>query len=256
MMRITVLLISAALFAGSCATTRQPAEGKATYWERLRQGYAEAAYSKAKSPPENPEPEPVELPPEPEMNFYDLPCEKGRLDLRITIPFVNTYNLHYEGERKSRVGFWGISAGLDYYLGNRDYLNFTISYIADVPAPIVPALGGVWDFTSSTYVALSHNHKLGRFSLGYGLSCGRDAWNTINYNYRKNEDDPLYDVKNIYRRSASLGLIFPVYFYAPKSDFCIGLIYRPMLVQFHNGGRFVYQHTISVDIGWRVRLKK
>ena len=58
---------------------------------------------------------------------------------------------------------------------------------------------------------------------------------------------------NVYRKSTSLGLVLPLYYYTKRS-FYMGLVYRPMFVQFPKSTRFRYQHTASLDFGWRIRL--
>jgi len=100
---------------------------------------------------------------------------------------------------------------------------------------------------------LSNNHLLlqKRLSLGYGLSYGYDTWNTIHHGIAQEGEKQ----ENIHRTSHSLGFVFPVYYYTRRS-FYLGMVYRPMLVQFAHGTHFKYQHSISFDFGWRIRLTK
>jgi hypothetical protein len=108
----------------------------------------------------------------------------------------------------------------------------------------------------SIYGSASNHHLFARkrFSAGYGISFGHDMWNTINHG-RWDDDAPEEDVmrESVGRTSNSLGLVVPLRYYTKRS-FHMGVVYRPMFVQFTDRARFRYQHTVSFELGWRIRL--
>ena len=196
------------------------------------------------------------------QGFHNKYAYKGAWNMRLSFPYLNWFYSAYENESKSRSGFMGNSIGLDYHYNDKMYLNITGSGILNffIPVPAAVDLAGVWDHMGSLYATLSNNHMLnnGRLSLGYGVSYGQDYWNTVNHgNWGRMEDATKKEInqKSVYRNSNSLGLVFPFYYYT-KHSFYMGIVYRPMLLQFNQGTRFQYQHTASFDFGWRIRLKK
>ena len=90
-----------------------------------------------------------------------------------------------------------------------------------------------------------------RLSLGYGLCFSHDTWNTVDYG-PKDDTEPWQDA-SADRRSNSLGLVFRCHYYT-RGTFHVGLSYRPTFVQFANGTRYKYQHTASIELGFRIRL--
>lgn len=99
--------------------------------------------------------------------------EKGQLYLHLSQPHVNSFDLLPVGEsRKTNTGFMGISSGLDFVHSKNQYITLSASGVTDfmLPFPAPVDFSGEREFFSSVYAALSHNHKLNRFSLGYGIS--------------------------------------------------------------------------------------
>lgn len=203
---------------------------------------------------------------------YGRLFEKGAVNLRLSTPYINGFNFSYGNERKPQAGFFGISLGFDVFLKDRMFLNLSGSGIMDFllpfPAPIYYI--GVSNHMNSVYGTLSNNHLLfrNRLSLGYGITFGRNNWNTHDHSRPPNppyedpeeatEEDPaeVIEPASIYRHSNAFGFVFPVYYYVTRS-FYVGVVYRPMFLQFAGGTtRFVYQHTLSLDLGWRIRLTK
>lgn len=187
---------------------------------------------------------------------------KNTWAIRASLPWVNGFSFTDGGHgRDSDVGFMGFSLGADYYYRDKTFVNFTASAIANIftPFPAAVDISGLWQHKYSIYGAVTHNHMLGEgcLSLGYGLSAGRDTWNTVLHTQWMDGDDPrLEQDLDAYRRSTSLGLATSAYYYT-KRQFYIGAVYRPMLWRFdRRGAKFQYQHTFSIDLGWRFRLGK
>ena len=189
------------------------------------------------------------------------PIKIARLNFHVSLPYVNAFYLSYGNIKRQDAGFGGLTLGLSYYL-KRDkmFMNLSatgiMSYFFPFPVPMLR--GGMLDREYSIYGSLTNNHMLAkkRLSIGYGISYGRDIWNTVNSG-RWHDDATEEEVKqkSIYRHTNSLGFVLPVYYYT-KHSFYFGVVYRSMFLQFTGKTRFTYQHTVSLDFGWRIRLKK
>jgi hypothetical protein len=57
------------------------------------------------------------------------------------------------------------------------------------------------------------------------------------------------------KSNIALGLVFPVDFQLGRR-FYIGVIYRPTFFRFGVVKNFRYEHLISVDFSWKLRIKK
>ena len=105
--------------------------------------------------------------------LYGKVNNKGELYLHVSIPEINTYLFRpFSSGIKTNTGFLGISAGIDYYHRKTQFLNLSVSAVADffVPFPTTIDYSGESESLSSIYLSLSDNYKICRFSLGYGLS--------------------------------------------------------------------------------------
>ena len=184
-------------------------------------------------------------------------ADKGSWNLHISLPYANAFYSAYGKESQWGAGFLGLSLGLSYHTSDKTFVNLSAAGILDFALPFPVAIDyespQVKDHRYSILANLSNNHLLlqKRLSLGYGLSYGYDTWNTIHHGIAQEGEKQ----ENIYRTSHSLGFVFPVYYYTRRS-FYLGMVYRPMLVQFAHGAHFKYQHTISFDFGWRIRLTR
>ncbi len=183
-----------------------------------------------------------------ERSEYHVP-RKGAIDLRANLiaPLFNWfYYTDTEYGKLSRVGFGYWDVGIDYYHHDKAFLNLTIgeSYDLKLPAVITYGFGGKdSENILVLYCSLSNNHTAGRFSIGYGLSYGYDRWKMRG--------------KISYLYSHSLGFVFPAYYYFNnETGFYVGTAYRPMFVQFSQKTRLQYQHTLSLILGFRLRVNK
>ena len=170
-------------------------------------------------------------------------------------PITATFQLTPENESTiAETGFWGFTIGLDYYHKTNQYLNLGISGVTDlfVPVPAAVDLSGEYESMSSRYVSLSNNHKLGRFRVGYGLSYSKNSWDLRYYD----RFDPAPQTREPVRKSNNaFGLVIPTY-YQTGEHFNIGVIYRPTFYRPNVTDKFQYEHLISIDFAWKIRLKK
>lgn len=187
---------------------------------------------------------------------------KGAIDLRTNL-FIPVVNWFYYAEKEygdlSRVGFGYWNIGIDYYYNDNSFLNLTIgeSYDLKLPAIITYGFGGKdSEHIQILHCSLSNNHRKGKLSIGYGPSYGYDRWKFKERAMKQGEEDKIS-----YHYSHSLGFILPAYYYFEEEGKVsggsyIGLIYRPMFLQFSQTTGFKYQHTLSLSIGVTFRVKK
>lgn len=186
---------------------------------------------------------------------YSQSDNKGEFHLHLSLPHMNTFCLNPKNEDyKVSIGFWGLSIGLDYYHSSNQFINIGVSGVMDffLPFPAAVDLSGEHEAANSLYVSLSNNHKVGRFSIGYGLSFGRNTWSFI---YHDRFDPPPPTRDPVTRSHNVFGLIFPSYFQLGER-FNIGVVYRPTFYRPNLTNKFSYEHLISVDFAWKIRIKK
>ncbi len=188
--------------------------------------------------------------------YYKYPKfgkSKNDVFLHLGIPYVNSLTLHPDGgKRKSMTGFLGLSLGLDYYHQKDQFLNFTAAILttfqAPVPAPI--KRDGESETLSSIFVSFSNNIHINVFYLGYGLSYSRNIWNFLDSG---NDNSPLPINSSIRKSSDAIGLLFSSHYKLTES-FNVGLIYRPSLFRPTLSPTLKYEHLISLDFAWKIRL--
>lgn len=180
---------------------------------------------------------------------------KGELYLHLSLPHINSFRLIPESEGvKVNTGFWGLTIGLDYYYSKNRFINLGISGVSDffIPFPAAVDLSGEYELMSSRYISLSNNKRLKRFTIGYGLSYARNTWD---FRYYGRFDPPPPTRDPIKKSSYALGLIFPTYFQVGEY-FNIGVVYRPTFYRMNIADKFKYEHLLSIDFAWKIRLKK
>lgn len=173
--------------------------------------------------------------------------------LRLSLPHVNTFYLQPAGEPDAKVntGFWGVGVGLLFRHSRSQYLGLATSAATDLPVPVPAAIDfeGEHEFLTNLAIDLTNNHTRGRFTLGYGVSYGANRWKL------DNDQDPVATMTRapVTVRHNFLGLVFPAY-YSLNERFALGLIYRPALYRFGTEPGFCYEHVISIDFSWNLKL--
>ena len=186
---------------------------------------------------------------------YKQANNKGELYLHLSFPHINSFYLTPENEEtKSNTGFWGLTIGLDYYHSKKQFINLGISNVSDffVPFPAAVDISGEYELMSSRYISLSNNHRLRRFTIGYGLSYARNTWD---FRYYERFDPPPPTREPVKKSNNAFGLIFPTYFQLGE-HFNIGVVYRPTFYRLNMTDKFKYEHLISIDFAWKIRIKK
>lgn len=179
---------------------------------------------------------------------------KRQINLIFSIPYVNSFYLQPINEKsKSNTGFWGISGGIEYYYENMKYISLTGNFVTDffVPVPAAVDISGGYETMHSVYLSLTDNYKIKRFTFGYGLNYSINSW-AYSYSDRFNPPPPTREP--VRKSSQSFGFIINGYHQFGK-HFFVGLIYRPSLVETYPTTELKYEHLISLDFAWKIRLK-
>jgi hypothetical protein len=182
-------------------------------------------------------------------------AKKGNLYWNFSFPHVNSFSFKPQGESiKLNTGFMGFSTGFDYFYAQNRYLNLTASTVMDffIPFPAPVDFNGEWEFMGSSYLSLSNNYKIKQFSIGYGLSYAKNRWTHKNFQWL-DSIPPLRE--DAFTSHNSLGFVLNAYYQLGKR-FNLGFIYRPTFIRFGATPTFQYEHLMSFDLAWKIRLKK
>jgi hypothetical protein len=190
-----------------------------------------------------------------QVTSLGLPTGKGLWQLQLSLPYINSFLLRPEMESvKNNFGFMGIGVGLEYYYKERRFINLSasvaINFLLPFPAPI--DYSGEVEMASTSFVSLTQNHKINRFSFGYGLTFGSNNWA---WRYIDRFEPPPPTRAEAERSHEVLGLAFPVSFQRRKR-FYFGMVYRPTFLRISTKKTFGYEHLISIDFGWKIRMGK
>lgn len=186
---------------------------------------------------------------------YSQSNNKGELHLHFSLPHFNFFRMAPEGETVgNNTSFWGLTVGIDYYHSKNQFVNLGFSYALGFvfPVPASVRFDGEVEFGSTKYISLSNNHKIGKITIGYGLSYGRNTWDYAYYTLADHFTGPSEFVTKSHNL---LGFVFPAYFQLGKR-FNLGLVYRPTFYRPSLTNKYAYEHLISIDFAWKIRLKK
>lgn len=192
---------------------------------------------------------------------------KGMWTLNIAIPFFNSLSTVTDNYKKSRSGrgksFFGLELGSDYYYHQNRYFNLNVGITSKFGRLYQCGsyfdMGHIDEFPhthehidiQSVYASLTHNHRVGTFSLGYGIAYGTNWWRW--------REITLYDKiselrKTMFETRHTLGMMFHAH-YMPSESFFAGVDYRPTFLRFQKHNKFEYEHLISITLGWKIKLK-
>ena len=143
--------------------------------------------------------------------------------------------------------------GAEYYYSARKSLKFTasgaIDFIAPVPAPVTH--DGDYEAMRSWNFALTNNYIAGRMIFGYGLNYGIYTWRRIVPGYSKDPLAPPASKKNSHAIGTSLSLHHQF-----DKTFLFGVTYNPTFYSIFPKSEWLYQHTISIELLFKVSLQK
>jgi hypothetical protein len=170
---------------------------------------------------------------------------KGELYLHISHMLFNSaiLELDEEGRKIGTYFFFGFSSGFDFHHSHNQFMSLRTSVV-------VLNLGGEWE-ADLLHISFSNNHRINKFSIGYGVSYAGNFFYK-DWEYIDEIDDYDYTSHKSY---GTFGLIFPAYFYSGEI-FSVGIVYRPTFFRPHMRDKFKYEHLISLDLAFKIRLVK
>ena len=100
--------------------------------------------------------------------YNPITNRKGELYLHLSLPYINSFYIEPPSESyKGSIGFFGISAGVDYYHSQSQFINVSASGVMDfffpIPAPF--DLSGEHKLSNSLYFSLQTIIKSNAFRL-------------------------------------------------------------------------------------------
>ena len=179
------------------------------------------------------------------------PYGPGEWRLKLGLPYANNFLLRPVDEGlRSRTGWVGLEVGVEHQRSARSFLALEGSLNGAAGALGLMHTEGEFERYISGSLSFSNNVLLGRVSLGLGISVARNTWSYTRTFVADSTPSsrPLVD-----RRTTDLGLIFNGYCRIGRA-FHAGLIYRPYIFTFDVRDPWQYQHVISIDLMWRIRL--
>lgn len=170
--------------------------------------------------------------------------QKGDISFNVSVPYLNSFKYITNTRSKSSVGFLGSSLGMDYYHSKDQFINANGSLMINsiVPFPAAVDFEGEHYVLFSSDLSISNNHVWNRISTGYGFLY---SYKLLNHHLGTGAMDREY--------YPTLGLIIPIYYRLGKK-FHLGLIYRPTFYRPTLIDKFKYEHTISLDLMWKLYL--
>ncbi|MDB5157936.1 MAG: hypothetical protein JWR50_2643 [Mucilaginibacter sp.] len=187
----------------------------------------------------------------------DWVYKKGDVLLDISFPYVNSFHLVPDGYKaKDNTGFMGFAMGVDYFHSDKQFINFSAGGVSDffLPFPAPVDFSGEREQMSSTFLTLSNNHVVNRFSFGYGISYSQNTWHLSDYGRRFDTTAVITPIKDpINKTNRALGFVF-TYYFKVFGGFTPGIIYRPTFLRFNTADKFKYEHLISLDLAWKIPL--
>ncbi len=187
---------------------------------------------------------------------HDPRSKKGKIDLHVSLPDINNFLLRPDNENnyKYNTGFWGITLGLDYYYSAKQFINLSVSGVSDffLPVPAAIDMSGYYELMSSSYLSISNNYRIKNFLIGYGLSYSKNTWDLRYYEWGQTEPPTREPVM---KSNNAFGFVFPIY-YMFGEHFFAGVVYRPSIFRLSTTNPFYYEHLLSIDFGWKIRIIK
>ena len=176
---------------------------------------------------------------------------KGSVNLALSIPYVNSFRFDFDKYGvKSNTGFWGVSAGLEYFYKDNHYIGAKAIAATEFFLPIVVVYdpGDFVESLSTVSFELTNNFIKNRFSFGYGVNYSINHWNY----YNATDTDNVISIQG---NNRSIGLSTNIHFQLARATF-VGIIYRPTFFTVSPQTDFKYEHFISLDFAFKIPLRR
>jgi hypothetical protein len=179
--------------------------------------------------------------------FESVNYAKKAVFLNLSFPLYNNLRMAYEREDKNvTFGLMGLSAGLEYCYKFKKSLSFSMVTIPNSSSRIELFNYNRTKVAATNYMSLTHNHFMKKWTIGYGISYGK--------NYIK-EGDFERSIPYSLKSYNVWGLETNAY-YRVGNVFQIGLKYRPTFYRFNAENPIEYEHLISFDLRFKLPLNE
>lgn len=178
--------------------------------------------------------------------------EKNDFRLDLKLPHINHLALNPNKEfRDSKFGFNGYGIGFEYNYSEKRFIETSISFVLTFEFPVPAPFDREYNRALySYYLSATDNVIHNRFTFGYGISYAVNHRNEI---YRDLGGGPTPLPDNTYYSNGNLGLTLNTYYRIGRT-LNIGIIYRPSVVNLNEGFEPIYEHLISLELNWRIKM--
>lgn len=184
-----------------------------------------------------------------------LDDDTNNLKFHFSLPWMNSFSYSFSNkERTNSFGFIGISGGLDYFYNKNNFVSIRTDAITNfflpIPAPVSRDEGEYTDVYSINFSVLKST-KLNKFIYGYGLNYASNHWKKSILLYDQLTDTYVKEIKKSVNQNIGLNLNS---YFQMTDHFYLGLVYKPSFITFDSHPKFNYDHTISLDLAWKINL--
>jgi len=191
-----------------------------------------------------------------EWSLFGNANNKGELYLHLSLSLLNHFCMTFDDIGvKRNLGSMVGSIGLSYYHSRNQFIHFAFSNTGSYTRRRLEERRFEVETMASNTFSFTNNHRFERFSIGYGISFTENTWDY--HRFRRGWfifPFPITE-KRDQKRHHAFGLVFPVSFQLGERLHA-GLVYRPTFFRPNAIDRFVYEHVVSLELGWKIRLKR
>jgi hypothetical protein len=188
------------------------------------------------------------------------PGKKGQVNVIIGSPFQNNLYMDNAHGAKDYNFFGGVKSGLEYFYKDNKYWSLTAGYTRGVVFKRLGAsddsdYGEAYVDPHSLSFELKNNYAYKRLTFGYGINY---SINSLKYGrILQNERERGYTQdfeSNYHNYTAGLAMSTHLRFH---NQMFFGVNYRPsLLLMQHTDIQFRYEHLISLELLYKLRIKK
>ena len=181
-----------------------------------------------------------------------IPFKENDIRLNLKLPHINYLSLNPNREFKdSKFGYNGYGIGLEYSYSERKFLETSFSFVMTFNWILPGVIDAEYNKSLfSHYFSATDNFIYNRFSFGYGINYSVNHWREW-YRDLGVSGLPFYD--ETFYANKNLGITLNTY-YRILRTLNIGIIYRPSFININNGFESIYEHLISLEVNWRIKL--
>ncbi|WP_462250321.1 hypothetical protein [Ferruginibacter sp.] len=173
------------------------------------------------------------------------PIKKGAINLSLSLPFTTVFNMIDSSGKYNSAGIYGLEAGIDYFYSTNHFLSVNIGAATDVFAEHFGP--GYYETGSTIYASVKNNNAVGSFDLGYGINVSKLTWSKIT----------LDSATTFYKRKSNINIGLSLSAQYRVANNCrLGVLYQPGLLNTSFKPAVSYQHYISFNCTWKLRIKK